>query len=498
MKTPKKAFKYQLLSEDLEEKILSGTYQSGERLPSVREMQKRLNLSVSTIFKALIELETRGLVEARPKSGYFVKAKRAGSDQRSLPRAAVPRQLNVPAAHKISSVPHEIELPSFANQVLKAVNNPDYLHLGSSMVASEFLPHRPLAKILKDLTPWEMKSILSYSLPQGNPELRRQIALRSIGVLKRIEADDIIVTNGCTEAISLSMKAIVRPGDIVAIEAPTYYGILPLLEELQVRVVEIPTDPASGLQVDQLEKAINEHEIKACLLTPNFHNPLGSLMTMEKKEKLVKLTNKHQIPVIEDSVNSELFHGGKRPRPLKAFDKKNLVITCSSFSKALASGLRTGWVIPGNRFKEKILKLKTGFSVSTSSLDQLLLARFLESGVYERHLRSLRERIKKQVVIFAEAVEKYFPDGTRVLKPKGGVLLWVQLPGKADSLEIYKKALDHRISILPGVVFTSSGQFQDYIRIGCGFPFSKKMEQGVATLGTIVRDHLNHKKEFLP
>ena len=243
MKTPKQAFKYQLLAEDLEEKILSGTYRTGERLPSVREMRQRLNLSISTIFKALVELETRGLIEARPKSGYFVKAQQSSSDKRSLPGIAVPQQLNIPAASKTSSIPHKIDLPSFANQVLKAVNNSDFLHLGSSVVSAEFLPHRQFSKILKEFTAREMESIVSYGLPQGDPELRRQIAMRSIGVLKGIEAEDIIVTNGCTEAISLSLKAIVQPGDVVAIEAPTFYGMLPLLEELQVQALEIPTDP---------------------------------------------------------------------------------------------------------------------------------------------------------------------------------------------------------------------------------------------------------------
>ena len=491
MKTPKQAFKYQLLAEDLEEKILSGTYRTGERLPSVREMRQRLNLSISTIFKALVELETRGLIEARPKSGYFVKAQQSSSDKRSLPGIAVPQQLNIPAASKTSSIPHKIDLPSFANQVLKAVNNSDFLHLGSSVVSAEFLPHRQFSKILKEFTAREMESIVSYGLPQGDPELRRQIALRSIGVLKGIEAEDIIVTNGCTEAISLSLKAIVQPGDVVAIEAPTFYGMLPLLEELQVQALEIPTDPQTGVDIDSLEKAIHNHQIKICLLTPNFHNPLGAVMPVENKQKLVKLTNKHQIPIIEDSVNSELFYGRQRPQPLKAFDKKDLVITCSSFSKALASGLRTGWVIPGSRFKEKILKLKTGFSVSTSSLDQTLLARFLESGVYERHLRSLRARLKKQVSIYGDAIEENFPGGTRVLRPQGGLLLWVQLPGNADSFEIYKQALAHRISILPGVVFSSSGQFADFIRIGCGFPFSRKMARGLKTLGALVQENLS-------
>ncbi|MBU3915801.1 PLP-dependent aminotransferase family protein [bacterium] len=491
MKETRQAFKYQLLARELEEKILSGTYKIGEKLPSVREMRKRLNLSVSTVFKALIELETKGLIEARPKSGYYVKPERSKSDQRLVPKIAIPQQLDVLAANKISSIPHKIQLPSFANQVLKAVNNPDFLHLGSSVVSSDFLPHKQFLRILKDLTSREMESIVSYGLPQGDPDLRRQIALRSIGVLEGIGAEDIIVTNGCTEAMSLSLKALVQPGDTIAIEAPTFYGILPLLEEMELLVVEIPTDPVSGVDVDRLKNTIENHDIKTCLFTPNFHNPLGALIPAENKKRLVELLNGHDIPIIEDSVNSELFYGKQRPQPLKAFDKKNLVVTCSSFSKALTSGLRIGWVIPGERFKEKILKLKTSFSVSTSSLDQYLLARFLESGVYERHLRSLRERIKKQVTIFADAIKKYFPAETKVFLPQGGLLLWVRLPGNVDSLEIYKKALDQRISILPGIIFSSSGQFRDFIRIGCGFPFSKKMGEGFKTLGTIIKDHMN-------
>ncbi len=491
MKKPRQDFKYQLLARELEEKVISGTYKVGEKLPSIREMQKRLNLSASTIFKALISLETKGLIEARSKSGYYVIPERSKRNQRLIPGTAIPQQLNIEAAQKPSSIPHKIKLPSFANQVLKAVNNPDFLHLGSSVVSSEFLPHKQFSKILKDLTFKEMKSIVSYGLPQGDPDLRRQIALRSIGVLEGIGAEDIIVTNGCTEAMSLSLKAIVQAGDTVAIEAPTFYGILPLLEEMELLAVEIPTDPVSGIDIDCLEKTIEEHDIKTCVFTPNFHNPLGALIPVDNKRRLVRLLNKHEIPIIEDSVNSELFYGKQRPQPLKAFDKKERVITCSSFSKALASGLRTGWVIPGDRFKEKILKLKTGFSVSTSSLDQYLLARFLESGVYERHLRSLRERIKKQVSIFATAIKRYFPKQTKVFIPQGGLLLWVQLPGKIDSFEIYKKALNHKISILPGIVFSSSGQFRDFIRIGCGFPFSKKMEQGIKTLGSIIEEHFD-------
>ncbi len=474
MGTNKRVFRYKRLAVEIEEKITNGTYKVGEKLPSIRQLHKRLDLSISTIFRAYVDLETNGWIEARPKSGYYVKPELS-----YRPQAPVPS--DVPASR------HKVALPSFVNRVLKAMNNPEYLHLGSAVIAPDYLPYRPFLKILKQLNSHEMKSIVSYNLPQGDPELRRQLAIGTLGVMEGIGAEDIIVTNGCTEAMSLSLKALVKPGDTIAIESPTFYGVLPLLEELDVFVVEVPTDPIHGADVDALARIVHSNKICAGLFMPNFHNPLGALMTDEKKRQLVQLANEYQMPIIEVDVNSELFYGKKRPLPLKAFDENDMVLTCSSFSKTVASGLRIGWVIPGKRYIEKIQKLKTGFSVSTSSLDQYLLAKFLESGVYERHLRSLRDRVKKQVNKFARTIQLHFPLGTRLAVPQGGILLWIQLPDGTDGFDLYRKALEHRISILPGVVCSSSKKLAEYIRIGCGFPFTREMEEGIATLGALTK-----------
>lgn len=219
---------------------------------------------------------------------------------------------------------------------------------------------------------------------------------------------------------------------------------------------------------------------------PNFHNPLGALMPDAHKKRLVHLINEYEIPLVEDDISSELHFAKQRPMPLKAFDQQGLVVTCSSFSKTLAPGLRIGWAIPGKRFKEKVQNLKAATTVSTSTLDQYLVAQYLPGGAYERHLRRLRNALKKQVVRSALAVQKHFPPETRLAMPDGGTLLWVQLPPQVDGMRVYRKALDHRIAIIPGEVCSNSGQFKNFIQISCGAPYTAKVENGIATLGRII------------
>ncbi len=490
MTQPDSRFRYQVLAREIKTKIKSGIYKPGEKLPSTRELHKKLNLSISTVYKAYIELEKNGLIEARPKSGYYVKSHPVENLTTIKTAVDRPEGLSFSIARQEATKPHKVSVPSFVNQVLKAVNHPDYLHLGTAMISPKFLPFQELRKVLKDLTNREMESILGYSLAQGDPELRRQLSLRSLGIVDGISAEDYIITNGCTEAISLALKAVTRPGDIVAIESPTFYGFLPLLEDLNLLALEIPTDPVTGIKISALKGAINKYPVKVCLLVPNFHNPLGALMPDQKKKELVEFLNKKEIPIIEDNINAELYYGKQRPIPLKAFDKKDLVIFCSSFSKTLAPGLRIGWMLPGKRFFDRVLKLKAGFSVSCSSLEQVLFSTFMVRGNYERYLRSLRLLIKQQVNQFADSIKRLFPRQVKVYKPKGGILLWVQLPEAMDAINIYQKALENRISILPGTVFSTSGKFNNYIRIGCGFPFNEETEKGLAILSSIIEDNI--------
>lgn len=469
----KKAFRYRHLADEIEQKIMKGIYQPGERLPSIRKLHKQSNLSISTIYHAYMELETMKLVEARPKSGYYVN-----------PVAL--QTLKAPKFQKISYPPKRVKLSSMINSVISAISNPNLLPLGSTVTAAELLPFKYFSRILKDLSHNEIKSMISYSLSEGFPELRRQIAIRTLGVIEGITPEDVIITNGCMEAIALSLLSITQPGDTVAIETPTNFGFLQLLKELGLLVMEIPTDPIHGVDLDELEKIFRRNKIKTCLFIPNFQNPLGAIMPDGNKQHLVELLSEYKVPAIEDDISAELYFGRQHPMPLKAFDEKDLVITCSSFSKTLAPGLRIGWVIPGRRFKEKIQNLKAAVSVTTSTLDQYLVSQYLSGGAYERHLRVLRNSLKKQIVRTAFAIQKHFPSETRLAIPSGGTFLWVQLPAGVDGLKVYHRALDHNIAIIPGVVCSNSKQFRNFIQISCGFPFTEAIEKGIATLSKLL------------
>ena len=466
-------FRYRHLVDEIEEKIEKGIYRPGEKLTSIRKLHKQSNLSISTIYHAYVELESMGLIEARPRSGYYVNP-------------VTLQNLKVPQFSKTAFAPKKVRLSSMVNSVISAISNPYLVPLGSTVIDSEFLPVKYFSRILKSLSHSELKKMISYSPSEGDPELRRLIALRALGLLKGIEPEDIIVTNGCMEAVALALLAIVRPGDTVAIEAPTNFGFLQLLQQLGLLAMEVPTDPRYGVDIEELERLFRQKRVKACLLVPNFHNPLGALMPEDNKRRLVQLIHAYEIPLVEDDISAELNFGGQRPSPLKAFDRHGLVSTCSSFSKSLAPGLRIGWVIPAGRFKEKVQNLKAATTVSTSTLDQYLLAQYLRGGAYERHLRHLRFILKKQMLETAFAVQKHFPPESRLAIPEGGTLLWVQLPSQVDGVEVYQRALDQRIAIIPGEVCSNSGQFKNFIQISCGIPFNAKVEKSIKTLGRIV------------
>ena len=308
-----------------------------------------------------------------------------------------------------------------------------------------------------------------------------------MNLVRNIGPEDIIITNGCTEALAICLMMLLEKGDTVAIEVPSFYGIFTILENMGIYVLEIPTDPEHGVDYDALKQAVEFKKIKCCILNSNFHNPLGSLMTDAKKEKVVRLLNDYNIPLIEDDIYSDLYYEKQRPVPLKHFDRKNLVLTCSSFSKTLAPGLRVGWIIPGKKFQKEALKVKSGISISTSTLDQYVLAKFIESGRYEKHLRRFRNILRKQLHLVLNTIKRYFPKEIRMVVPKGGFLLWIQLPKKINSVDLYRKLLIENIVILPGPVCSSSEGFEDYIRLSCGSLFDDTMENALKIIGDQIR-----------
>ncbi len=464
---------YQEVADRIEQLIEKQSLKVGDKLLSVRSLSKEQGISLSTAFQAYYHLESKGLVEARPQSGYYVKF--SPRHMLKVPTCGDPSDEAMPVTidEMISSVYHDLR----SNKLLN-------LSLGAPSV--ELLPAAKLNKAVTQALRSAPDSCLNYEHIQGNVELRKQIARQSFNWGGTLGEDDIVVTAGCMEALSLSLKAITKPGDAVAIDTPTYFGIFQVMESLGLNVVEIPTDPESGIDLDCLENSIKKFHVKACLFVPNFNNPMGSCMADEKKKKLVDLLAKNNVPLIEDDIYGELYFGKTRPRTCKSFDKKGLVIQCGSFSKSLAPGYRIGWSVPG-KFKDSVIRLKRMNNVSTNTLAQAAIANFLANGRYELHLRHLRKALHTQCLRYIQAVNEYFPEGTRITRPQGGFVLWLELDRKVDTYKLHKRALKLGIGIAPGQIFSSQGQFGNCFRISFGLPWSERVEQGIKTLGDLVR-----------
>jgi DNA-binding transcriptional MocR family regulator len=466
---------YQEVADRIERLIEKRALKVGDKLLSVRSLSKEQGISLSTAFQAYYHLESKGLVEARPQSGYYVKF--SPSDTLDIPGCCLPAQEAVPVTvdEMISSVYFDLRSNKLTN-----------FALGAPSV--ELLPAAKLNKAVVQALRSSHDSCLNYEHVQGNVELRKQIARQSFNWGGTIGEDDIVVTAGCLEALSLSLKAITRPGDAVAIESPTYFGIFQVMESLGLKVVEIPTDPVTGIDLGHLESAIRRFSIKACLFVCNFNNPMGNCLSDEKKKQLVDLLTKENVPLIEDDIYGELYFGKSRPKTCKVFDKKGIVIQCGSFSKSLAPGYRIGWTIPG-RYKDSIIRLKRMNNVSTNTLAQSAIALFLENGRYELHLRHLRKALHTQSLKYTQAISQYFPEDTRMSRPQGGFALWLEMDRKVDSYVIHKRALKHGIGIAPGQIFSSQGKYTNCCRISFGMPWSNRVDNGLKTLGELVRKY---------
>ena len=252
-----------------------------------------------------------------------------------------------------------------------------------------------------------------------------------------------------------------------------------------MKACEIPTYPREGICLDELAKSLDRCCIKTCLFSPNFSNPLGSCMPDEKKQRLVALLAERAIPLIEDDIYGDLAFAPTRPKAAKAFDKQGMVLLCSSYSKTLAPGYRVGWAAPG-RFQEKVELLKFVNTGATATLPQMAIADFLANGGYEHHLRKIRRCYEHLVQQMSGSVTRHFPAGTKITRPSGGHVLWVELPAGINSLELLDRALACKISIAPGPIFSAKQRFQNFIRLNCGNPWSDAIEGAIVKLGQIM------------
>ena len=464
-------FLYLQVAERVETMIENGVLKSGDKLMSVRMLCREQGVSLSTAFKAYAALESKGLIEARSKSGYYVRFQQRPAAPRFAP--SVPPKQTWTLEEMIADVYEKMSETGVMQFSLAA---PDI----------SLLPAAKLNKCLLEAIRRNPSSCLNYADASGSEHLRRQIARLSFNWGGRPDPDEVVITNGCMESLSLCLRAVTMPCDTVAIESPTYFGIFNLLKSLHLHALEIPVDADTGIDLGFLKTAISQQRISACLFTPNFNNPVGSLVPDETKKELVALLSAAEIPLIEDDIYGEMYFGKTRPRSCKSYDSDGLVLYCSSFSKTLAPGYRVGWCLPG-RFLSRVRHLKLTHSLSTATPTQDALSLFCETGRFDLHLRHLRKALHTQCLRYSQAIAQFFPEGTRISRPQGGYVLWIELPNEVNAIDVYHRARRQQIGIAPGPLFSLSGQFTHSIRIGFGTPYSPGVEMGLKRLGSLIK-----------
>jgi DNA-binding transcriptional MocR family regulator len=390
------------------------------------------------------------------------------------------------ATEAADAAPQQVSIAELAFRVLSDSASPDLIQLGCAIAGPELMPSEKMARILGDMARRHKEKSHIYAPPGGCESLRSAVARRLMESGCALSPDEIVVTAGCQEAIHLCLQVLCQPGDAVAVESPTYYYFLQLIESMGLRAVEIPTHPREGMSLDALAYALENTSIKAVLATPNFNNPLGSLMSDEGKRALVELTARHGVPLIEDDIYGELPFAAQRARTAKSFDRSGLVLHCSSVSKTLSPGFRVGWVAPG-RFQSRLERLKATQNIATATLPQLAVAEFLKNGGYDRHLRRLRATLQENMAALSWEVERHFPEGTRLTRPQGGFVLWVELPEGVDALALYARAVAAGITLAPGPLFSAKQRYRNCIRLNAG-TWNERTAGAVAVLGRLVRE----------
>jgi len=469
---------YHQLASEIISQIESGIYKVGDKLPGVRTASTQRGVSAATVVAAYNELLNGGYIESRPRSGFYVNGLVATEFQspqitqhKMVPRDVVGQQLVLELLHR--------------TQVASAVN------LGAAVPDVKILPSAAVEKSIVKMARLERLNVCCYeSFARGNLELRQQIAKRMAQLGCQLNVDDIVITNGCQEALLLTLKALTAPGDFIAIESPSYYGLMQIIEHMGLQAIEIPTDPITGISLDALQLAMEHWSIKACLVVSNFSNPLGASLSDGNKKALASLCRKHKVALIEDDIYGDLAYGQQRPSVCMRFDEK--VIYCSSFSKTLAPGLRVGWVA-SKQLAPAIGQLKFMSSMACPTIVQYALADVLASGKYDRHLRGMRIQLAKSMHELILAIERYFPANTRITQPQGGFVLWVELPlenmvsKNFDTYELTLRLLDEKIAITPGKLFTTTQKYKNCLRLSSGGLWTPRKEKAMKRVGELIK-----------
>jgi DNA-binding transcriptional MocR family regulator len=464
-----KTTRYKQVAERILNLINNGVLKEGDKIPSIRQLSKELHVSINTVKEAYWRLENQNYIVAVPQSGFYVTKRPPESAENYT---VDPRSLD----------PQEVSICRVYGAFQDMGQCTPEVSLGIAALNPEFWPTDKMGRFFQEALSLQENETYNYLMGSGYKPLREQVVRAGLSSGLDLSPEDLIITNGCHEAIFLALMVLCKPGDSVVFESPIYFNLLQLLEQLNLKVIEMPSSHIEGVGLDTLRFVLENYPVKAMFSISNFNNPIGFTMPRWKKKKLVQLLSESDIPLIEDDIYGDLSFE-TRPETCKSYDTEGNVILCSSFSKTLAPGLRVGWIAPG-KYYEQVLKMKTLLNISTGSINQIAVAGFLKEGGYERHLRNLRKNLQLQVMALRQCILKYFPKGTKVTRPNGGFLLWIELPESIDTDDIYHDALKKNILLTPGSLFSLKGKFANCMRLNAGF-WNEQVETAVKYIGQL-------------
>ncbi|MDA3507145.1 PLP-dependent aminotransferase family protein [Acinetobacter junii] len=471
-------FQYQRLAEQLSQKIYQHELQPQQKLSSLREFARQQKISLSTAQQCYELLEAKGLIYVKPKSGYFVSSRQYQSP--------------VPESPKFESMPRRVSNLELQNQIQTASIQSHLTPLGAIQLSPHLIPvdglRRSLQRALKHCQPEDFL----YCNKQGHLQLRQALSdhWREDGIY--IAPDDIFISNGCMPALSLLIQQMSREGDSIIVPTPTFNGQLQLLAGLKRKIIEIPADH-QGIDLERLEYFMQQGSAKLCLLTANFQNPLGYCLSNQQKQKIAELAQKYQCFVLEDDIYAECSFQKECPLPIRYWDQQGYVIWCGSVSKSLSSAYRVGWFCLGQQLQHLRPALLAN-NVGVNTPLQLGLADFIYSRAYREHLERLRPALMQQVEQYRACILEQFQGIPIALsQSSGGYALWMQLPNTITGLELYYRAQQYGINIVPGEVFGEDQRYQHFLRLNAGHALTNEIRQAIQQLADWVRESLKSK-----
>jgi GntR family transcriptional regulator/MocR family aminotransferase len=473
---------YQQIETHLRQGILSGSLATNTRLPASRQLAQDLGVNRITVENAYAELETEGLIYSRMGSGtYILPANSLLTLPKDNPGAPWPLwQQNVEFQTKTTRTK-----PS--EETTRKTAHPHPINFASGIGDAHLFPAEDFRKVLQTVMRRDGIAALDYGEPNGHAPLRETIThiLASQGLQTRSE--NVLITAGSQQALSLVSQLLLKPGDVILVESPTYSGALDLFRALNFDVVGIPMD-RQGMQVEALEKLLQQHHPKLIYTIPNFHNPTGTCLSAARRRQLIILADRYNVPILEDDFVGDLRYEGRTQPALKALDPGGRVIYVSTFSKILMPGLRVGFLVAEGPIYNALVNFKRVNDLATSTLVQRALEAYVTVGRYQSHLRRSCQIFRKRRDVMLSAIQRYLPAEIHLDPPQGGLFLWLQLPEKLSSEKLLPLAYEEGVIFSPGNgFFPDEMSGKNWLRLNFVAQAPDQIEEGIKRLGKAIQ-----------